>query len=329
MGCGASTAVPAAKDMADEAAASRAKKEAAAKAATTAPAEGEPENGHKPLLKKITTSNVTWKMMSAKATLPTEGMCWPLALVADQDEASKTDAGWQSHIAYGKLVYNGAKGGASYSLEMKGEAPLITERADKAGRGAEYSALEVFDGKLITVDDRTGNMDELVPADGFSFTIKPMVDGEGNKIVVKLGDGQKDKPLKCEWSTQKDGKLYVGSTGKERTDDDGNVVHEGEMWIKCFTPGSMAVEHIDWRNVYNGLRDAAECRPGAGYIIHESARWSDFHGMWFFLPRKSSRQPYDEVADTKKCVNLMMCAPDSLQSTEGDKVHMPQDARSN
>ena len=38
--------------------------------------------------------------------------------------------------------------------------------------------------------------------------------------------------LKCEWSTIKDGKLMVGSTGKERTDDDGNVVHRGELWVK-------------------------------------------------------------------------------------------------
>ena len=36
-------------------------------------------------------------------------------------------------------------------------------------------------------------------------------------------------PCEVEWATQKDGKLFVGSTGKERTDDDGNVVHEGAL----------------------------------------------------------------------------------------------------
>jgi len=126
----------------------------------------------------------------------------------------------------------------------------------------------------------------------------------------------------CEWINQKDGKLYVGSTGKERTDDDGNVVHEGEMWIKAIDPKTLTVEHLDWRNVYNGLRDAAICKQGAGYLIHEAARWSDVHDHWFFLPRKASRQPYDEIRDARKCVNLMMAAPDALSHDEGDKVHM-------
>lgn len=282
----------------------------------------EPENGHRPLIKKMTSHKMVWQTMQAKVTTPVEGMCWPLALVADQDEASKTDGGWVSMVAYGKLVYNGAKGGQSYSLEMKGETPLTTDRADKSGRGAEYSALEVFDGKLLTFDDRTGNIDELVPADGFNFTVRPFVDRAGAPMKMLMGDGTKDKPLKCEWSTQKDGKLYVGSTGKERTDDDGRVMHEGEMWVKVIDPTSLAVEHVDWRKIYNGLRDAAICKPGAGYIIHEAARWSDVHEHWFFLPRKASRQPYDEVKDARKCVNLMMAAPQALQDNEGDKVHM-------
>ena len=63
---------------------------------------------------------------------------------------------------------------------------------------------------------------------------------------------------------------------------------------------------VDWRPMYNALRAAAICPPGAGYMIHEGARWSDVHKKWFFLPRKASRQPYDEVKDTTKCINLMM-----------------------
>ena len=52
-----------------------------------------------------------------------------------------------------ELVY---KGDASYALVMEGEHTVITTRGDKDGRGAEYSALEVFCGKLLTMDDRTG-----------------------------------------------------------------------------------------------------------------------------------------------------------------------------
>jgi len=125
-----------------------------------------------------------------------------------------------------------------------------------------------------------------------------------------MGDGSKDKPLKCEWSTQKGGKMLIGSTGKERTDDDGNVVHQGEMWVKAIDPATMKVEHIDWRPTYTALRAAAQCPFGAGYLIHEGARWSTVHDRWFYLPRKMSREPYDEIIDAGKCVNLMMSCVD-------------------
>ena len=51
-----------------------------------------------------------------------------------------------------------------------------------------------------------------------------------------MGDGKKNKALKAEWSTQKGGKCIVGSTGKERTDDDGNVVHEVRCGSSRSTP---------------------------------------------------------------------------------------------
>ena len=94
------------------------------------------------------------------------------------------------------------------------------------------------------------NLDEIVPCgDGFNFRVQALVDSAGNEMSVPMGDGSKAKPLKCEWSTQKDGKMLIGSTGKERTDDDGNVVHEGEMWIKSFDPKTLAMEHHDWRPI--------------------------------------------------------------------------------
>ena len=32
-----------------------------------------------------------------------------------------------------------------------------------------------------------------------------------------------------------------------------------------------------------------------GYMIHEGGRWTDVHGKWLFMPRKLSRELYDEV----------------------------------
>ena len=105
--------------------------------------------------------------------------------------------------------------------------------------------------------------------------------------------------------------MLIGSTGKERTDDKGEVVHQGEMYVKAIDPGTLEIEHIDFRPLYTALRVAAECPHGAGYMIHEGARWSDVHKMWFFMPRKLSRAPYDEVIDASKCVNLMLATPET------------------
>lgn len=270
MGCGASKAprAPAGDiiDAASQAAASRAKKGAAAAANVAVPEVDDDENGHAPLLEKFAASRATWGAMNRKATAPAHDMCWPLALVADQDEDSKTAEGWQSYLAYGALIYRGDKGSASYSIELQGECRALTGRGDKSERGAEYSALEIFQGKLVTFCDRTGNMDELLPGEEkFSFQLQPVraAGPDGEPVVLVMGDGTKKKPLKCEWSAQRDGKLYIGSTGKERTDDDGNIVHEGEMWVKVIDE-NMNVEHLDFRPVYASLRAAAICPQGAG-----------------------------------------------------------------
>ena len=95
--------------------------------------------------------------------------------------------------------------------------------------------MQLFGGKLVTACDRTGNLDEIIPNPDFGavegaakYTIAPVKDASGERIKLLLGDGKKPKPLKCEWSTIKDGKLVIGSTGKERTDDDGNVNSGGD-----------------------------------------------------------------------------------------------------
>jgi len=280
------------------------------------------ENGHKPIEGKITASKPGWAALNKKATPPAAGTGFPLALVADQDEASAGPEGYTSYLAFGKLVYDGALGDKSYRVDLKSEEPIRTARGDKAGRGAEYSALEVFAGRLITADDRTGALDEIVPCgDGFNFRVQPFEDAEGGEMAMRMGDGSKNKPLKCEWSTQKGGKMLIGSTGKERTDDDGNVVHEGEMWVKEIDPATLKIEHCDWRPMYNSLRAAAQCPHGAGYMIHEGARWSDAHQQWFFMPRKMSREPYDEVIDAGKCVNLMMTCSDPAPA-DGEGILM-------
>jgi hypothetical protein len=110
----------------------------------------------------------TWAQMNSKAVPPAEGTSFPLAMIADQDEASQVDQEdgqrvWVSKLGTANLVYVGNKDTESYRLELGPESTLWVDRGDKSGRGAEYSALEVFDGRLLTMDDRTGDIDEIVP----------------------------------------------------------------------------------------------------------------------------------------------------------------------
>jgi hypothetical protein len=114
------------------------------------------ENGHAPLKDQFAEHRAGWAAMNAKQAAPEVGREFWIGLIADQDEASHiAEKVWESYLAYGKLKYLGDLAEGSYSLVMMGEAPVDTDRGDKSKRGAEYSALEVFDGKLLTFCDRS------------------------------------------------------------------------------------------------------------------------------------------------------------------------------
>lgn len=49
------------------------------------------------------------------------------------------------------------------------------------------------------------------------------------------------------------------------------------------------------------------CRA-PGYLIHESACWSDALQRWFFLPRRASHERYSERDDERKGTNLLLSA---------------------
>ncbi len=116
----------------------------------------------------------------------------------------------------------------------------------------------------------------------------------------------------------------VGSTGKERTNDgiadgvdqggrgkaasDGpEDIIEDELWVKVLG-ADLSVQHLDARPQYNILRNAAAC-PLPGWITHEACRWSPAHSLWFFLPRKLCRDPYN-AADSTTHTTLIMAVPE-------------------
>lgn len=49
--------------------------------------------------------------------------------------------------------------------------------------------------------------------------------------------------------------------------------------------------------------------PFPGYLIHESAAWSERLQRWFFLPRRASHERYEETADERRATNLLLSCP--------------------
>ena len=52
--------------------------------------------------------------------------------------------------------------------------------------------------------------------------------------------------------------------------------------------------------------------PYPSYLLHESCNWSEHHQQWFFLPRRASKEPYDEVLDENRCGNILIRADDKF-----------------
>lgn len=144
-------------------------------------------------------------------------------IITDLDENSKSPTEKNTWFAYylkGYLSYNPNKNSISISWDKNEDRMRLTTTYSSKGRGAELSELVVFDGRLMTFDDRTGMVFEII----------------GNKIVPWLllmdGDGKKTKGFKTEWATVKDEMLYIGSMGKEWTTATGEFNHHDPMFIK-------------------------------------------------------------------------------------------------
>ena len=77
-----------------------------------------------------------------------------IAAVADRDENSKLDAvTWASFLKTGTLTYH-----ADRTVSVKWDKDVVTLKShiSEKGRGVELSELIVFNGKLYTIDDRSG-----------------------------------------------------------------------------------------------------------------------------------------------------------------------------
>uniref|UniRef100_A0A183CHW1 EF-hand domain-containing protein n=1 Tax=Globodera pallida TaxID=36090 RepID=A0A183CHW1_GLOPA len=215
------------------------------------------------------------------------GIGYQLAVVADLDKDSKVKG--QKNVKWLKLE----------TVKQK----LLSANLSSKGRAMEMSDLCIFDGHLLTVDDRTGFVYRM---DNFTH-MEPWV-------FLKDGPGNVTKGFKGEWMTVRENKLYVGGLGKEWTTPNGDLLNYNPMYVKVITPSGV-VTHVDWTWYYKALRlKVGYSFPG--YMIHESGQWSDVHEKWFFMPRRASSLKYDETEDEHMGINWLFTADANFANIE-------------
>uniref|UniRef100_A0A182NQS5 Apyrase n=1 Tax=Anopheles dirus TaxID=7168 RepID=A0A182NQS5_9DIPT len=223
-----------------------------------------------------------------------------IGIIADLDTNSALKKNqWASYYLKGYLSFIPSKRSITVSWDDGDPRPLQSGFALK-GRGMELSELVVFNGKLLTFDDRTGLVYEV----------------EGEKVLPWVllmdGDGRTTKGFKSEWATVKDQVLYVGSMGKEWTTSAGDFETNDPMYVKAVTVHG-EVYHLNWINNYKAIRKSIGIES-PGYMIHESGAWSDVHRRWFFLPRRCSRERYNETRDEHMGCNFLISSDETFQS---------------
>ncbi|XP_062264968.1 soluble calcium-activated nucleotidase 1 isoform X1 [Platichthys flesus] len=226
-----------------------------------------------------------------------QGTRYRIGVIADLDTNSRSDKKltWFSYLRRGYLLVSDS--GDKVAIDWDADRVVLESHLSEKGRGMELSELVVFNGKLYSVDDRTGVVyhidgDQAVPW-----------------VILPDGDGSVAKGFKAEWLAVKDEHLYVGGLGKEWTTTEGEFVNNNPEWVKVI--GFRGdVQHQNWVPRYKSLKSAAGIEP-PGYLIHESAAWSDTLQRWFFLPRRASTDRYEEAADERRATNLVLsCSPD-------------------
>jgi soluble calcium-activated nucleotidase 1 len=207
-------------------------------------------------------------------------------------------------------------GSNQYDITFEHPRTLVTKH-NEAGRGAEFSELIIYNDRLLTFDDRTGDVFEIINnADGTASEVVP-------RFIITEGDGETDKGMKWEWATVKDNELYMGSMGKEYTAPDGTILNENNLWIGILNArGELRREN--WKDRYAVVRKALGAES-PGYIIMEAILWSPHMKKWVFLPRRISSTKYDENEDERMGGNKLVLVNENFTKAEVVVIGMDVD----
>ena len=170
---------------------------------------------------------------------------YDIAVVADLDHSSRHPENfeWYSVLWQGTLFRSADE---TYSVAWNSARDLVSRTA-MGNRSMELSELVRYRHLLFSMCDITGIVFKIRIEDGKIFQRYAIADGEllldslfvpsFTECIVRLGDGEEPKPMKIEWATVKvcdvhvaigkfvlhsvlqDGLLYIGSIGKELTDE--------------------------------------------------------------------------------------------------------------
>jgi len=173
----------------------------------------------------------------------------------------------------------------------------------------ELSELVRFEDRLLAMCDYTGlvfKIDTVNPKPGN----QPKV---FQRWAIADGNGEKVKPCKIEWATVKDNVLYVGSIGKEWTDNHGNLQHRDSEWVKTIDSRGRVRNH-NWGSIYAALKYAANV---SSYLWHEAIHFDARSRQWFVLPRKLSKTiKYNPVLDEQMGSNVLLIASEDFRHIE-------------
>ncbi|KAH8739465.1 hypothetical protein FG386_000437 [Cryptosporidium ryanae] len=220
-------------------------------------------------------------------------------LVADLDLKSRPEKGEKNYKSFYKKGSIVQDGNGNYNI-IWGERILLLSGYNEFGRGMELSELINYNGMILAGDDRTGILFEVI-SDGKKLA---------PRYVLSEGDGMNSKGMKIEWSTIKDGLLWVGSFGKEFVSN-GVVTKKDNMWVATIDKRGH-ISYYDWTDVYEIVRKALGATY-PGYCIHEAVMWSHLTRKWIFLPRRVSNEAYEEERDEKKGSNKMVILSEDFE----------------
>lgn len=265
------------------------------------------DTGYNTFYKEFTSRQYNNTYPLTRPVRTAAGLTYRIAVVSDLDMDSKSKLEpnvWLSYLQKGYLFWNPTLN--SVSITWDKSRIQLKSSLSQGGRGMELSELVVFNGKLYSMDDRTGVVYEIV----------------GNEVVPWVilpdGDGKTSKTFKAEWASVKNQNLIVGGFGKEWTNSAGKVLNFNPQWVKSVTTAG-EVSHKNWRENYLALLKAVGISY-PGYMIHESGMWSEIHKRWFFLPRRCSKDTYHEETDELMGTNLLLTCDENFENIKVFKI---------